>query len=134
MNNKSVWKRIGVGGAMGIMVVGGALWWSHKTTSPSVVSYETQSGIATVHITEEGFTPSELKVTAGTVVRFVNDDQYWHWPASDPHPTHTFYSEIDPREPVAPDTSWEVTVSKPGTWGLHDHLAPYIIGTLTVVE
>jgi plastocyanin len=133
MIKKSYWKPLGVGGIIGLLALGGFLWWYTRGSS-EVSSSVVQSGVATVRITEDGFNPAELTVTPGTVIRFTNDDEYWHWPASDPHPTHTFYSEIDPLEPVAPGTSWEVTVTKPGAWGLHDHLAPYIIGTLTVIE
>jgi plastocyanin len=133
MIKKSYWKPLGVGGAVGLLALG-CFWWMQKEKVNPVKPMGVQSGTATIHITEDGFVPTETQITPGTVVRFINDDEYWHWPASDPHPTHTFYSEIDPQEPVAPKASWEVTVTKPGIWGLHDHLAPYIIGTLTVVE
>ena len=86
----------------------------------------------TILIKEDGFYPSDITVPSGTTVKFINKDTYWHWPASDPHPSHTFYSELDPKSPIKPGDTWTVTLTKQGKWGIHDHLAPYVIGTLTV--
>jgi plastocyanin len=86
----------------------------------------------TITITEDGLYPESLTVVAGTTVKFVNSDTYWHWPASDPHPSHTFYPVLDPKEPIKPDGSWEVLLETKGSWGIHDHLAPYIVGTIIV--
>ncbi len=87
---------------------------------------------STIVMVQDGFSPDSLTVKVGTTVKFVNRDTYWHWPASDPHPSHTFYSELDPKQPVKPGDTWSVTLTKPGKWGIHDHLAPYVIGTVTV--
>lgn len=89
---------------------------------------------ATILMREDGFYPDTITVTKGTTVKFINKDTYWHWPASDPHPSHTFYSELDPKSPVKPDSTWSVTLDKVGKWGIHDHLAPYVTGTVTVTE
>ena len=91
-----------------------------------------QSGEVTVKMTKDGFIPDKIHVTAGTKVRFVNEDSFWHWPASDIHPSHSIYPEFDPREPIAPQTEWTFVFGKVGVWGMHDHLAPYIEGEITV--
>lgn len=85
-------------------------------------------------MTENGFVPEEITIRRGTKVRFVNQDSLWRWPASDLHPTHSVYPEFDPREAIAPSKEWEFTFEKTGEWHYHDHLAPYILGKILVVE
>ena len=113
------------------LVSGGVAYGIFEKTKRHVVPREALDG-KTMIITEDGFTPDSLRVAVGTTIKFINNDTYWHWPASDPHPSHTFYSELDPRAPIKPGTTWEVTLTKSGSWGIHDHLAPYITGTITV--
>lgn len=124
MKKKRVVMMVGIA-----LVILAILAWGYKKKAekPEIV----QDG-KTITILEDGFVPESLTVPVGTTVRFVNQDAYWHWPASDPHPSHTFYSELDPRKPIGPNTTWEVTLTNAGTWGIHDHLAPYITGTITV--
>lgn len=93
------------------------------------------SGETILRMTKDEFIPSTLRVTKGTVVKFVNEDeQFWHWPASDLHPTHTLYPEFDPRQAIAPKQEWSFTFEKIGTWSMHDHLIPYVNGIIIVVE
>lgn len=99
------------------------------TSSPKV-----HSGEAIVKMTEDGFIPDTLYITQGTTVKFVNEDQYGHWPASDLHPSHTIYSEFDPRRVIKPGETYEFTFERVGEWGMHDHIAPYIVGKIVVVE
>ena len=120
-----------IGGVLGICLVGSGIVYGLSQRGKATESKIKLDG-KTIVITEDGFTPESLTVSVGTTIKFVNSDTYWHWPASDPHPSHTFYSELDPKQPIKPGTVWEVTLSKAGTWGLHDHLAPYVIGSITV--
>lgn len=93
-------------------------------TSPSVI----------VFMTDEGFSPAEFSVKAGSRVDFVNKSttgQYW--PASDLHPTHELYSEFDPKEPVMPGKTWSFVFEKTGFWRMHDHLHPDKRGAVTVI-
>ena len=83
-------------------------------------------------LTSDGFVPAELRVKVGERITFVTTTGKPFWPASDPHPSHTFHPELDPEKPVPPETSWSFTTTKPGTWRYHDHLAPYYTGTLIV--
>jgi plastocyanin len=85
-----------------------------------------------VTITDKGFSPSKLTVEAGTIVTFINKSTKSRWPASNPHPQHTDYSEFDARMQVAPGSSWSFTFDKPGTWKYHDHLHPELSGTIIV--
>ena len=70
-------------------------------------------------------TPSQLTVTAGTRVLFVNNHNQSHQMASDPHPEHTDCPEISAVGVLAPGQSREtgnlVTVR---TCGFHDHDDP----------
>lgn len=118
-------------GVAALCLVGGGVVYRIIATTKHKTPQVALDG-KTIVITEEGFTPESLKVAVGTTVKFVNNDTYWHWPASDPHPSHTFYSELDPKEPIKPSTTWEVTLTKVGSWGIHDHLAPYVTGTIIV--
>ena len=84
-------------------------------------------------MTDEGFSPAEFSVKAGSRVDFVNKSttgQYW--PASDLHPTHELYSEFDPKEPVMPGKTWSFVFEKRGFWRMHDHLHPDKRGAVTV--
>lgn len=120
-----------LGGVITLCIVGGGIIYGLSQRSKSTTLKVKLDG-KTIVITENGFTPESLTVSVGSTIKFVNSDTYWHWPASDPHPSHTFYSELDPKQPIKPGTTWEVTLTKAGKWGIHDHLAPYVIGTITV--
>lgn len=76
--------------------------------------------------------PSELAIEAGETVRFVNRSGNPMWPASDSHPSHSLYREFDPRRPVEPDSSWQFTFTRSGTWEYHDHMASRVTGSITV--
>lgn len=117
-----------------VLFVGGGFFfmWRYRASSQQTVRTSASLDGKTISMGEDGFEPDSLTVSVGTTIKFVNDDTYWHWPASDPHPSHTFYSELDPKQPIKPGTNWEVTLTKSGKWGIHDHLAPYVIGTITV--
>jgi len=70
-------------------------------------------------------TPSEITVSAGSRVLFVNNHSKSHQIASDPHPEHTDCPEINQVGVLAPGEQREtgnlVTVR---TCGLHDHNDP----------
>ncbi len=88
----------------------------------------------TIVMNQDEYEPSELTVSKGTTVVFVNKSSDWRWPASNLHPTHDIYPEFDPKEPVAPGASWSFSFDRAGSWRMHDHLAPYITGTILVKE
>ena len=94
----------------------------------------TQSGEVVIEMTSDGYIPDEIKITKGTKVTFKNSDTFYHWPASDLHPSHNQYSDFDPRKTIEPGQSWSFVFDKVGEWGMHDHISPYMLGKITVVE
>lgn len=88
---------------------------------------------AIIKITAKGFEPKEITVTQGEEVVFINNDTKLHWPASDFHPTHGIYPQFDSMEGITPGDSWKFKFDKPGLWRMHDHLAPYFTGNITVL-
>ncbi len=91
-------------------------------------------GNQVVEMTETGFIPTELTIDQNTWVTFVNQDTRPHWPASNPHPTHTLYRDFDPKKPLLPGETWKFQTGKIGTWRYHDHLNPHQRAVLTVVQ
>lgn len=88
---------------------------------------------ASVVLTERGFQPNEIRVRRGSMVTFSSTEDNKYWPASDSHPAHGIYPEFDPERPLEPGESWNFTFEKEGSWGFHDHLRSYFIGTVHVV-
>ena len=76
--------------------------------------------------------PTELTISHGDTVRFINSSGNYHWPASDLHPTHGIYPDFDPRRPIAVNGVWESTFDRLGEWRFHDHLKANIVGTINV--
>lgn len=87
---------------------------------------------ATVAIGDLGFTPATLTVPANTTVTFTNNGQGAHWPASDPHPTHTNVSGFDASRGLATGESYSFTFTQKGTWGYHDHVNTSLRGSIVV--
>ncbi len=90
------------------------------------------NGTVVVHVTDAGFEPRSVEVGPGDTVEFENVGSEAHWPASDDHPMHTGYPGFDPKKPVAPDAEWSFVFDKPGKWGYHDHMNPYLEGEVVV--
>ena len=78
------------------------------------------------------FVPGVLHVRRGQIVTFENVGNVDKWPASDPHPIHTDYPGFDARRTIVPGGSWSFRFLRPGRWGYHDHLSPWITGTIDV--
>lgn len=99
--------------------------------SPSPGAGTTQSG-ATIFITDSGFSPASVTVSAGSTVTFVNDGQAMHWPASDVHPTHQVLPGFDAKRGLSTGETYSFTFAKAGSWACHDHLNPTFRCTITV--
>ena len=95
-------------------------------------SHEDDGGSVVVHVTDEGFEPRSITVEAGRTVVFENVGDEAHWPASDDHPTHQEYPGFDPKKPIQPGEEWSFTFDRPGEWGYHDHMNPYLTGEIVV--
>jgi plastocyanin len=69
--------------------------------------------------------PSEITVTPGTRVTFVNNDSRAHDMSSDPHPEHTDCPEIDQVGFLQPGQSRQTgNLNTARTCGFHDHNQP----------
>jgi plastocyanin len=83
-------------------------------------------------MSQTNYSPATITIPAGTTVAFINESSGELWPASNIHPTHGLYPEFDPRKPVPPGMAWTFTFATPGTWPMHDHIQPNIVGTIFV--
>jgi len=119
-----------------VLLVGGGWFAWNKLQSKAQQSRPTDvpKDAVVISMNQDDYAPSEITVSKGSTVVFVNKSTDWRWPASNLHPTHDIYPEFDPKEPVAPGASWSFRFEKSGAWRMHDHLAPYITGTITVKE
>jgi plastocyanin len=95
---------------------------------------DVQNGKVEISLTASGFSPSTVTVKKGTTVIFKNNDTRVHWPASDPHPTHTDLPGFDALKGLSPGQTYSYTFTKVGRFKMHDHLNPGIRGTITVVD
>ena len=102
--------------------------------STAVVTDAVPAPVAMVTLTGDGFSPTSITVKKGTKVTFTNKGSTSHWPASDPHPTHTDYPEFDPKHEIKTGESWTFTFDKVGTWRYHDHLNSGEKGVVIVTE
>lgn len=91
----------------------------HGTPQPSDTS-------VTVPVTYDphGLIPKEVTINVGDSVEFRNSDLKPHWPASNPHPTHTDYPGFDAKTGVTPGTVWDFKFTRAGDWKFHDHTNP----------
>ncbi len=85
-----------------------------------------------VSMGDASYEPNQLTVKAGTTVTFVNDGQALHWPASDVHPTHQALPEFDAKRGLVTGETYSFTFTEIGTWTMHDHLFPNIVGEIVV--
>lgn len=129
MNNKYIF------GIISVVVIAGVAWWVIKgETTPApvvetgVVETETvtprvaETETLTVTYTNDGFSPAELTVKAGTTVTFINQSSAPMWIASGAHPTHLLYPEFDAKASVPKGGSYSFTFNKTGTHPYHNHV------------
>jgi plastocyanin len=91
-------------------------------TAPAPPPPAPQPTVVVVTITPAGVSPSDVTITPGTKIRFVNNDALPHMMTSDPHPDHTQCPPINQAGLLLPGQSREtdplVTVR---LCGYHDH-------------
>ncbi len=75
---------------------------------------------ATINYTSDGFSPASVTVSAGSVVRIVNQTDEEVEPSSNPHPDHNGNPELNFGD-IEPSASKTATLTKTGTWGYHNH-------------
>ncbi len=115
-------------------VCAGLYWLMFVRSGSNLTGRVSTGGDVEIVLTEDGFVPDTISIRRGTTVVFTSTTGEYFWPASNLHPSHSIYSEFDPKEPIAPDGSWSFRFDKPGEWRFHDHIAPYYTGTITVTE
>lgn len=86
----------------------------------------------TVTYSDLGYSPKEIRVTAGTTVKFVNQSGNPMWTASDPHPTHTMMFGFDAMRAMMSGESYSFTFANAGTWRYHNHMVPGHMGSVVV--
>lgn len=90
------------------------------------------SDTVAVSVDDAGFSEETITVLAGTTIVFTNNGQGLHQIASDPHPTHTNVSGLDPKRGLATGETFSFTFERAGTFTVHDHLAPSHKATIVV--
>lgn len=101
---------------------------------------------ALITYTDSGYSPSEITITRGQTVRWVNNSESSRetWPASAVHPTHSIYPEkseddclgssFDACRGLLPGEFWEFTFDEVGEWRYHDHIHASQTGVIIVTE
>lgn len=96
-----------------------------SSITPTITSNQvTPAVISIIEITFDGnkFSPINAEVNAGSKLLFKNTSQSGVWIASDPHPIHNLYSELNSGRIILPGESFEFVPSKIGIWGYHNDL------------
>ena len=97
---------------------------------------------------DNAYSPKELTIKKGDIVRWVNIGDRHTWPASAIHPTHGVYpgsgiekcntvaefNIFDACRVVPPGASWRFRFNEVGEWRYHDHLDPKAFGAVIVTE
>jgi hypothetical protein len=94
-------------------------------TAPAPPPPPPPSTVVTITITPAGVSPTDITISPGTRVRFVNNDVLPHQIGSDPHPEHTLCPPINDVGLLLPGQSRETAVfSVIRSCGYHDHNDP----------
>jgi plastocyanin len=116
--------------------------------SVSISAHELED-VAVVHMSPDGYEPSEIFISVGERVYFENVGESSHWPASDSHPSLTGYSgttvhehcgeernsnSFDACRGIDPSESYIFVFEKAGVHEYHDHLSPHLSGVVRVSE
>ena len=122
-------------GVAGLMACGDSSDGGGSPTTPSG-SGPGPSG-ATITIGANGaVSPSQVSITTGQSVTFVNSTTRSHVIASDPHPAHTACPSINAVSTIAAgQTKLTDSFAGSGTCGFHDHNEPdnnALKGTITI--
>ena len=79
---------------------------------------------ATITITSSGLNPSQVTVSVGQSVRFINNDTRGRDISSDPHPAHTNCPSINRGVIGVGETRDTFGFGNAGSCGFHDHNDP----------
>src|SRR5258708_19218910 len=90
-------------------------------TNPPTPTPPVSSTTVIVTYGSSGFSPASVTVKKGTKVIFVNNSSGNFWPASAPHPSHTDYPALDPRNAIAAGKYLSFLFFQNGTRKNHQH-------------
>ena len=99
---------------------------SSSPSGPSPVTGSPGPSGATITIGTNGaVSPSQVSITTGQSVTFINNDSRTHDMSSDPHPAHTDCPQMNAVNNLAPGQT-KLTNAFPSarTCGFHDHNSP----------
>lgn len=101
------------------------------SSTPAGSSSGTQASVATITYSGSSFSPNKITVKSGDTITIKNDSSSDVQVYSNPHPVHTDNTELNIGS-IAQGASTNLTLTKVGTWGYHNHLNPSQTGTITV--
>lgn len=98
------------------------------TASPEVnasvsISPSPTAEVVTVTYNGTAFSPATVTLTSGQTLTIRNSSSTAVEPNSDPHPQHTSNTELNFGR-IDAGASKSMTVTRTGTFGMHNHLAP----------
>lgn len=95
------------------------------------ISQQQPEPASVITYSDDGFSPSEIKVKVGEAVGFKNNSSGGVQVNSVPHPVHTSFPELNIGVVASGETK-SVTFTKSGTYKYHNHLNPGQGGTIVV--
>jgi plastocyanin len=136
-------KNMIIGGVVLVLVImgGGILFatMDKSTTNTQKVnsvtntasSDKTSAADATITYSASGFDQAETTVKAGQTIKFTNNSSASIQVESDPHPQHTDDEDLNAGA-VNAGQSKTITVTKKGTFGIHNHFNPNKTAKVTI--
>lgn len=86
----------------------------------------------TIRLSQIAFAPKQVRVSPGTTVTWINDDEVSHYVNTDPHAAHTYYPAQNSRE-LKKGERYTLTFSTPGVYPYHCSAhAASMVGTIVV--
>lgn len=120
-----------------LLVAYGAYYFRYSKSAP-VAANCVQSGAAETTITynaQKKFDPPCVTILSGSKIIWSNQSGSPLSLGADPHPIHTGNRELTNNQfvlDIKNGGSFDVTLTKKGSFGYHNHLAPWDMGTVVV--
>ena len=116
--------------------------------SPSDEENFEEETVHVVEVNEKGFEPLTIEIKKGESVVWMAGDVQRFWIASNNHPTHTRYpnssiekcgtsnqsSTFDACRVYFTGENYSFKFDRVGSWGYHDHIRAWAMGTVVVNE
>lgn len=106
---------------------------SYSSSNPPQASSSSsdQASATVMSYGDSGFSPASITVKSGGTVTFKNASSQEIQVDSNPHPIHTDDTDLNVGT-IAPGQSKTVTLTKTGTFGIHNHLDPTEMAHVTI--